>query len=68
MKNLDLTRAAGEGDEAWEFSDIGPYVGCQLDSGEEARILKFGTALAKLVRKHFGLVTPILDTCTDKSS
>jgi hypothetical protein len=51
-----------EGDEVWVYADIGSHHGAQCnDDATEKRVMAFGAEVSALVKKHFGMVRPILD-------
>lgn len=51
-----------DGPSGFVYACLGNGHGAQCSSAaDEEKVLAFGSAVAKLVREHFGLVKPLLD-------
>ena len=56
MVNIDC-----DGPQGWSYADVGSHHGIQIAEGvDEAKTVRFCDALSKLVKEHFGEVTPLL--------
>lgn len=56
-----MVNITASGDVGWHYADVGSHHGMQGDQdGHDERVMQFGSALAKLVREHFGQVSPIV--------
>lgn len=56
MVNIDC-----DGPQGWSYADVGSHHGIQISDGvDKEKTMRFCDALSKLVKEHFGDVTPLL--------
>lgn len=50
-----------DGPQGWAYADVGSHHGIQIAEGvDKEKTMRFCDALSKLVKEHFGDVTPLL--------